>query len=520
MKKTFYLFIFLFLASKNMVAQSGHQIFDESYVHDIHIHFDQAFYWDTLCQRYLESIDLGPLPDSALGANDPLLSSYVIIDGIRTDSVGIRQKGYFSNWGADSSLKKPLKISFNEFVAGRTFDGLKDINLSNAFKDPTMLHDALSYRLMREAGIAAPRTSFANIYINDTLWGLYVLVEQINKTFLQEHFGNNDGNLYKVIESNLEYHGSSPEPYRLEFEKKTNESLDDWTDLIQLVEKINTTSYFVYADTLSQYMDMEGFLKTLAMDVSLNNWDSYFEHGRNFYLYHNPIDNLFHWIPWDYNLSFAEQDYQIMLPDSRDRKPLIKKSFNNSILKEHYLSYLCEINQHLLTLSAQSSYIDSVISLLNLSVRNDPNYFYPSELFIQSINIGYNDSVEIAPSVWEVSPIKGLKPWIANKNNFLYIEISNEFFNCENQLQISSLSILENLFIYPNPSSFYVTLSSLEDLAFFSTKYTLYNSYGVPVKQGKLETNILQVDDLENGVYILEIIAPSSFSRGKLVIQH
>ena len=108
----------------------------------------------------------------------------------------------------------------------------------------------------------------------------------------------------------------------------------------------------------------------------------------------------------------------------------------------------------------------------------------------------------------------------ANSIELKFIEISNEFFNCENQLQISSLSILENLLMYPNPSSFYVTLSSLEDLAFFSTKYTLYNSYGVPVKQGKLETNILQVDDLENGVYILEIIASSSFSRGKLVIQH
>ena len=37
----------------------------------------------------------------------------------------------------------------------------------------------------------------------------------------------------------------------------------------------------------------------------MNNWDSYIEHGRNFYLYHEPVSDLFFWIPWDYNLAIG-----------------------------------------------------------------------------------------------------------------------------------------------------------------------------------------------------------------------
>ena len=520
MKRNDYLlFVLLFLQSTFGFSQSGVQLFDETYIHSINIHFDQAFYWDTLSQRYLESIDRGPLPDSALGPNNPLLSSYITIDGIRTDSVGVKQKGYYSNWGADSSLKKPLKITFNEFISGRKYDGLTDINLSNSFKDPTMLHDALSYKIMREAGIDAPRTSFANVYINDSLWGIYVVIEQVNKTFLREHFGNDNGNLYKVIESNLENHGLSSEPYKLEFEKKTNESADDWTDIIELVQKINTTSYFVYNDTLPKYIDMEGFLMTLAIDVALNNWDSYFDHGRNFYLYNNPLDNLFHWIPWDYNLSFGQQDYQIMLPDSRERKPIIKRSFNNYELKQQYLAAICEINQHHLTNAKQDPYIDETIRTISSSIENDPNYFYPFYRFNESINIGYSDSDEIAPSVWEIINIKGLKPWISEKNDFLYLELSNEFFECENTLTTKQIILQPELYVYPNPvSSSLFMLPAHWNCAFI--QFSIYDTKGMLVESGETDDNFLNVDSLKNGLYILEAKNKDLTYRGKLFIKH
>ena len=73
-----------------------------------------------------------------------------------------------------------------------------------------MLRDALSYKIMRDVGLAAPRTSFAKVYLNGSYWGLYLIVEQVNKTFLKQHFADNDGNLYKCIDNtDLTWQGSN-----------------------------------------------------------------------------------------------------------------------------------------------------------------------------------------------------------------------------------------------------------------------------------------------------------------------
>ena len=66
-----------------------------------------------------------------------------------------------------------------------------------------------------------------------------MIVEQIDKKFLNEHFSDNDGNLFKNIGwSQLEWLGNNPDNYKTNFELKTNETEDDWTDFINLMDII------------------------------------------------------------------------------------------------------------------------------------------------------------------------------------------------------------------------------------------------------------------------------------------
>jgi CotH kinase protein len=520
MKKSLLLiFLSTILLEKPIFSQSGEQLFDESYVHTISIYIHQTNFWDTLSQRYLESIDKGPLPISALGNNPFLLSDSVKIDGVRIDRVGIKQKGYYSNWGAGNSIKKPLKISFDEFNAGEKFDGIKEINLSNCFQDPTMLHDALSYRMMREIGIAAPRTSYANVYFNDSIWGLYLMVEQINKTFLKDHFGDDSGNLYKVKQSDLSTSAGRPIDYKLQFEKKTNEKADDWDDLKLLIQKINSTSYFVYADTLRNYLNLAQFIKVLAMDVSLNNWDSYLDDGRNYFLYHNPSDHLFYWIPWDYNLAFSAQDYPIMLPTTRDRKPLIKKIFNNHELKAIYLDDLCNIQQQIFTLKKQESYIDSMLCKIATSVHRDPNYFYTFTQFVQSITTGIEDSVEVSPGLIEPRFTKGLKNYFADKNQFMTEELMNELDTCLVNTQRPLYPREAKFQIFPNPASDY--LYFVGDLSINNrTKVLIYNDYNRLISKKFVMNGGIDIRTIPNGKYSIRVHVDHERLRYRLTIQH
>jgi len=520
MKKSLLLiFLLLILLEKPIFSQSGSHLFNESYVHKISIYFGASNFWDTLSQRYLESIDKGPLSISALGNNPFLLSDSVRIDGVRIDSVGVKQKGYYSNWGAGKSIKKPLKISFNEFKGGAKYDGLKDINLSNCFQDPTMLHDALSYRMLRQQGIAAPRTSFANVYINDSLWGLYLIVEQINKTFLKDHFGDDSGNLYKVKQSDLSTKDEQGTAYQLQFEKKTNEKADDWDDLKLLIQKINTTSYFVYADTLKNYMNLSQFIKVLAMDISLNNWDSYLDDGRNYFLYHNPSDHLFYWIPWDYNLAFSAQDYQIMLPNTRDRKPLIKRILNNRALKAIYLDDLCNIHQEIFTLKRQENYIDSMLSMIASSVYRDPNYFYTFRQFAQSITTGIEDSVEVSPGLVEPRFIKGLKPYFTEKNYFMADELMNEYDTCLLTSQMPIYPVQDKLQIFPNPASdylFFVGNWLIND----RTKVFIYDDYNRLISKKFVQESSIDIRTIPNGKYTIRLHVNHERLQYRLTIQH
>lgn len=292
-------FLSLFLLSPFfLLAQTpGDNLFDNSFVHEIKIYFDDPDFWDLLSQDYLEA--------SNTGADVPYRSAYqVYIDGVLLEDVGVRHKGFSSYFG--EGIKKSLKLNLDKFNDGQTYDGLHSININNGTGDPALQRDFLCYDMIRTTGAPAPRVSHAKVYLNDTYWGIYVLVEQVDKTFLANHFDDNDGNLFKNMSwSNLEYLGTNPDDYKVIYELKTNEIEDDWSGLIELMNIINNSTNASFPSKIQQVFDVPGYLKILAIDVMTDNWDSYIEHGRNFYLYEAPNGGKFHWIPWDYNLAMG-----------------------------------------------------------------------------------------------------------------------------------------------------------------------------------------------------------------------
>jgi spore coat protein CotH len=48
------------------------------------------------------------------------------------------------------------------------------------------------------------------------------------------------------------------------------------------------------------------FLKWLAANTVMQNWDTYGRMNHNFYLYHDPLTHRFTWIPWDNNEALQE----------------------------------------------------------------------------------------------------------------------------------------------------------------------------------------------------------------------
>jgi hypothetical protein len=62
--------------------------------------------------------------------------------------------------------------------------GFTKLKLSNVIHDPTFVREVLAYEIARKY-MPASLANYANLYINDTLIGLYTNVEAVDRRFVQ-----------------------------------------------------------------------------------------------------------------------------------------------------------------------------------------------------------------------------------------------------------------------------------------------------------------------------------------------
>ncbi|MDA9182546.1 CotH kinase family protein [Saprospiraceae bacterium] len=458
MKNTFRLYtvILAILISFLAVGQGG-LVFDDSYVHEVRITIDNVDFWSELSQNYQNNY-----PDV------PYTMAIASIDGEVTDSVGIRQKGFASHFGSQGD-KKSMKIDFNHFVDGKKYDGLNKINLNNGYGDPAIQRDKLCYNIMNKAGVDAPRTSYARIYLNDQYWGLYLLVEQVDGTFLKDNFGNSNGNLFKNVgNSELEWMGQDTSQYQQIFELKTDPNVEAWENFAELMDVLNNTGDGDFKEEISKIFDVDLYLKVLAVDVATGNWDSYIEHGRNFYMYQDADSRKFNWIPWDYNFALGGtfgSDFggpggggpdegnpngntlsEFPVDMSNSEKVLVNRLLAVPEYKERYYQGFCRLLDDNFTTERIFPLIEQYGDLVREDVLEDPNYEWTAEHFEADLDQG--------------DQISGLK-WVFEGQVASLTAQLNELFDCSSIITtLSPLDVSINEFMAVNDS-----LSTIKDPA-------------------------------------------------------
>ena len=126
------------------------------------------------------------------------------------DSVGFRLRGNTSR----QADKKSFKLDFNHFQRGRDFYGIEKLNLNGEHNDPSIIRSKLSWDIFEDIGMPATRASHAKVYVNGQYYGLYISVEHIDENFLERHYADDSGNLWKCIwPADLTYRGNDPEDY-------------------------------------------------------------------------------------------------------------------------------------------------------------------------------------------------------------------------------------------------------------------------------------------------------------------
>ena len=269
------------------------------------------------------------------------------------DSVGFRLRGNTSR----QSAKKSFKVSFNRFIQGREFHGVDKLNLNGEHNDPSIIRSKLCFDHFQDIGMIASRANHAMVYINGDYYGLYVSVEHVDDEFLNKHFSDDSGNLWKCLyPADLNHLGDDPETYknlysgnRPVYELTTNEEIGDYGPLARFIRVLNQTPSNSLPDSLESILNVPTVLKYFAMNILLGSWDDYWSLMNNYYLYHSASQDRFTLIPYDYDnthgIDFFNIDWSTANPYNFPKvqdgyRPLAERLLAHNQYRDLYTHFL------------------------------------------------------------------------------------------------------------------------------------------------------------------------------------
>jgi len=297
--------------------------------------------------------------------------------------VGVRYKGNSSLRANNGKL--PLRFQFDKFedeypeINNQRFYGFKELAMSSAYKDQSLMREKTASDIFRHFGVPATRTAFYEIYIDKgtgtyQYFGLYTMNEVVFDSFLNNYFGSESGNCYKPDGDGAKFSTSGFD--LADFEKKTNEATgrDDIQAMYYALHSSTRTSNpTAWKTGLEATFDVDGFLKYLAVNNTIQNWDTYGVMTHNYYLYNDPSIGKLKWIVWDNNEALSDNNRAIPLAMNTTSTdwPLINYLINNSDYETTYKAYVKSFANSTFATSRMSGIYSAQQTLLTTSATNE-----------------------------------------------------------------------------------------------------------------------------------------------------
>jgi spore coat protein CotH len=320
--------------------------------------------------------------------------------------VGWRLKGNSTLQSAWSSgnYKLPFRLKLNEFedsipaIKGQRFYGFRELSFSPGRSDNSLIREKVTADIFRLAGIPAARTAMYRVFMDVGAGmryvGVYTAVEVIDDTMVKDQFGEDKGNIYKP-ESRFQSFVES------QFEKKNNKT-SSYADVQAVIAALNsplrTSSGAQWRANLEATFNADHFIKWLAVDNAIVNWDSYGTMAHNYYLYNHPVKKLT-WIPWDHNEAMigspslmgtlggmsgqGTRGLSLSMNEVGSQWPLIRYLIDDSVYSAAYKAHLKAFNANVFTQAAMDALFTKYHTLIT-PYAVGPNGEQPGATYLPS----------------------------------------------------------------------------------------------------------------------------------------
>lgn len=410
-------------------------IFGTDAVAEIMLTIDRSE-WDTLLKNY----------DTNDKNEDCIHADFKMTKGAYTwqaDDIGMRLRGNTSRirpQQGDNYYQAHFKIDFEEWIEDDTIEEgklagcMKGIILKRFKDDPTYVREVFGYNFFRNNGIwTAPRAGYTRLFINiieedgkptELDYGVYAMIEEINKQFLKERsentpeigtkFNGNKGNLWKCcwqssdgpsMATDFDAYRSfgveeifldETKSMRYDYDLKTNKddlisARDEFIDFIYALNDLSTVEEI--KAFYEKKMDVDLFLKTYACNVLLGMDDDYWNNKNNYYFYFDKKGKCY-FIPYDYDNILGTNCTRGDDTATRNplewggdgaKAPLIEKLLSVPEYKQMYIDYLLE-------LSEESSFVEGSKTEIQRLQTMVKDYVYSSDLTYTNTSSSIEDN--------------------------------------------------------------------------------------------------------------------------------
>jgi hypothetical protein len=247
------------------------------------------------------------------GGSEYLWPGTLVYDGEVYDHIQYRPRGGTHRFQYGKNFWKFAFPRGHRFEA-RDDDGnryktdWKKLNLSSIVQQVGFNHrgeqglfEGVGFRLFELCGVPASKTHYNQLYVVDRAsatganqyegdyYGLFLSIEQMDGRFLDEH-GLPDGNLYKIEGHNGESNNQGP---------TQPDNRSDVNAFISAYRNGTPT-----AQWWRNNFEVENYLSYRTVVEGIHHYD--IAYGKNYFYYHNPESGKFQILPWDLDLTWAD----------------------------------------------------------------------------------------------------------------------------------------------------------------------------------------------------------------------
>lgn len=429
------------LANNRKQKKDYNNLFNRSVYKSITISFDESTFDELVLSMEAYFDKYGSYQDNTLHKidmtySDGLGNQFTVEEvGFRTKSNTSRNIPRMEDWrGRTVYYQTSFQLQFNA-----TFDYAKESNeygvlnkrevfnldqlnfeyskAIDSYTDRAMISEAFAHYLYRQAGVSVSNASYGIVYfqIGETLigFGFYNFIEPIDNNFLSKNFKSNVigdyGDLFKCTDisglpdlssnyNNLIGINDPDQNIRFSYSLKNHQQKNlrtDFTVLTNFIDGINDIDYFNNHN--QSLLDIDAFIRALAMGFLVGNTDDYRYNYNNYYLYFDVYTQKAYFIPFDLDSSLGfgkHQDptdlYGVNYPliGQNEMAILVERVFSVKRYQELYYEYLTQFINDFFVYEdflleyqmAKSLYEDVLITENHLgnqtfSLRNSEWYF-------------------------------------------------------------------------------------------------------------------------------------------------